>query len=527
VKTFYFNGTVLTQNPWQPLANALLVENGRFIAVGQQREVERHADQATRRVDLQNRTVLPGFNDAHIHLWKVGQLASFIIDLRGVKSIAELQSIVRSSIQHIPAGTWVTGRGFNEQLLEENRMPSIADLDAISLEHPIYLIRTCAHIAVVNSYALQQSGVTRSTPAPEGGVVGKDENNNLTGAFYETALGLVTKHIPAPSKEDYEQMIGLGIRKMLQLGITSVTDPAAHPELLEAYISYAVKQDPAIRLNVFPILLPDGGDKPYDIPAIHESDFLTIDTVKFFSDGGLSGKTASISRPYKNSSDHGVLRLHAKEFYNLAREAQEKGFRIATHAIGDMAIHLVLDTYKKLHANFGDTRNRIEHFGLPTSMDVRIMADYQFVAVPQPVFLYELGENFIHSLDEAYLSFCYPIKSLLEKKIPVALSTDGPVVGNVNPWSNIKSAMQRKTRLGNVISKNESISIQEALHAYTVGSAYAEGKEKFKGSIAAHQLADFIIVDQNPMDTDVDQLDSIKVEETYVNGICQWTKDNR
>ncbi len=506
------------------MAQAMLVENGKFIAVGEVDEVTHQADQSTQRIDLKTKTVLPGFNDAHVHLWKVGQLALFIIDLRGVISIGELQSRVGSHVSKIPVGSWIIGRGFNEQLLEEKRMPSIADLDAISGQHPIYLIRTCAHIAVVNNMALQITGITESTHAPQGGVIGKDENGNLTGAFYETALGLVTKHIPPPSQDEYEQMIDGGIQKMLSLGITSVTDPAAHPELLKAYFSYTANHDSAIRLNVFPILLPDGGDHPYEIPAVHQSDFLTIDTVKFFSDGGLSGKTASLSRPYKNSPDHGILRLNPTQFYNLACEAQQKGFRVATHAIGDEAIQFVLGTYKKLYAEFGDKRNRVEHFGLPTRKHVEEMATYQFVAVPQPVFLYELGENFIQSLDDDYLSFCYPIKSLLDRNIPVAFSTDGPVVGNLNPWSNIKNAIQRKTRLGNVISKSESITLQQGIYAYTVGSAYAEGKEKFKGSIAPHHWADFIVVDRNPIAVSIDELDLVQVEETYVNGICQWKK---
>jgi hypothetical protein len=520
----YCNANILTQNPKQPLAEAMLVENGKFIAVGSIKEVEHHATASTTRVDLKNKTVLPGYNDAHIHLWKIGQLASFIIDLRGVKSIPELQLKVRTGLATVPPGAWVTGRGFNEQVLEEKRMPSLADLDAISTQHPIYLIRTCAHIAVVNSLALKVTGIAVADNAPQGGVIGKDEQGNLTGAFYETALGLITKYIPPPSRSDYERMIEGGIKKMLELGITSVTDPAAHPELLEAYYSITSKGNPGIRLNVFPILLPDGGDQPYPIPAIHQSDFLTIDTVKFFSDGGLSGKTASLERPYKNSSDHGVLRLDPTKFYELANEAQHKGFRVATHAIGDKAIELVLNTYKKLHATFGDTRNRVEHFGLPKPNHIDDMEAFRFVAVPQPVFFYELGENFIQALDEEYLSFCYPIRSLLERNIPVALSTDGPVVSNVNPWSNIKNAIQRKSRLGNAISPDESISLRQALYAYTMGSAFAEGKEKFKGAIAPHYLADFIVVDQNPFDMKTDELDSIKVEQTYVNGICQWEK---
>ncbi|MFM7855091.1 MAG: amidohydrolase, partial [Flammeovirgaceae bacterium] len=421
----YINAHILTQNPHRPVASAMLVKDGKILSVGEEAQLQTEGAQ---RIDVDGNTILPGFNDAHIHLWKVGQLGSYILDLRGIKSIKALQDVLKQSAASLPVDTWILGRGFNEQVLEEKRMPNIHDLDAVSSSHPIYLIRTCAHIASVNSLALQKANITTTSEAPNGGVIGKDDYGKLTGLFYETALGLITRHIPEPTQEQYMHMIELGMQKVLSVGITSITDPAAHPDLLNAYQQFSKQNNDTIRMNVFPILLPDGGHKPYPLPTLFRSEKLNIDTVKFFSDGGLSGQTAAVSRPYKGSTNQGVLRLEQSRFYELAHKAQEKGFRIATHAIGDVAIGLVIDTYTKLKEKFGDQRNRIEHFGLPTEQHVNDMAMHQFVAVPQPVFLHELGENFRTAVDDEFLSFCYPIKSLLEKNIPVALSTDAPVV---------------------------------------------------------------------------------------------------
>jgi hypothetical protein len=269
-----------------------------------------------------------------------------------------------------------------------------------------------------------------------------------------------------------------------------------------------------------PILLPDGGNKPYPVPEKFESHWLTVNTVKFFSDGGLSGKTAALKRNYKNSTDKGVLRLQHDYFFSLASEAQQKGFRIGTHAIGDVALDLVIDVYKELYQKFGNTRNRIEHFGLPSGKNIDDVASHGFIPVPQTIFLDELGENFISSLDDEYLKRCYPVKTLLEKNITVAFSTDAPVVKNVNPWSGIKAAVTRKTSKGNVISENESITTDQAIYAYTFGSAYAEMKESIKGTLEPGKLADFIVVDKNPLGVSSEEIDTLKIIATYLNGNC-------
>ncbi len=504
----------------------MLVEGDKISSVGEYDGLVKKKKVDTALIDVKGKIILPGFNDAHINVWKVGQLESFIIDLRGVESISQLQKKVRLSADKLPAGTWITGRGFNEQVLSDQRMPSKEDLDAISTRHPIYLIRTCAHIAVTNSVGLEVANIDHSTRTPTGGVIGKNEKGQLNGLFYETALGLITNHIPPPSQADYQRMILAGAEMMIRCGITSATDPAVHPELLQAYLQLDKERKLPIRFNLMPIILPDGVSIPYPIPDKYSSDYISVDTVKFFSDGGLSGKTAALKRSYKNSTDCGVLRLERYPFLELCRAAQLKGFRIGTHAIGDVAIDLVVDTYKALRAEFGDTRNRIEHFGLPSDKNIQDVADFGFIPVPQPIFLDELGENFRSSLDDEYLSRCYPVKTLLDKNIPVAFSTDAPVVKNINPWSCIKASITRRTNAGNTIAPNESISVQEAIYAYTMGSAYAEGKEDKKGSLEVGKLADFIIVDKNPTSVSIDEIDSIGVEATYIAGEIRFLKSN-
>lgn len=523
--TLYYNGVILTQQRTLPVATAMVVEGNYIAAVGSDDEVKQAVHPETIRVDLQGRCVMPGFNDAHVHVWKVGQLESFVIDLRGIGSISELIDKLKVSAAKLPAGTWITGRGFNEQVLAEKRMPEKEDLDAISTQHPIYLIRTCAHIGVVNTLALQYAGINENTTATPGGVIGRQSNGEPTGIFYETALGLITNHIPPPTTAEYKQMILIGARRLLEVGVTSATDPAVHPELLQAYYEVYHEKSSPVRFNLMPILLPDGGNKPYPIPEKFDSDSLSVQTVKFFSDGGLSGKTAALTRAYKNSTDRGVLRLQRNVFFALANEAQQKGFRIGTHAIGDEAIALVIDVYKSLYELYGDTRNRIEHLGLPTAQHIDDLAKYRFVCVPQPIFLAELGENFIHALDEYYLNQCYPAKSLLAKDIPLAYSTDAPVVKDINPWRGIKAAVTRSTSAGNFIAAHEAVSVEDALFAYTMGSAYAEQKEMVKGSIEKGKLADFIILNQNPLAVAAAEIETVHVLATYVNGICVYERN--
>ncbi len=333
-------------DPDCPVAEALLVEGERIAAAGRYDELSPALREGAAAVDLGGGCLLPGFNDAHIHVWKVGHLLTSLLDLRGVRSILELQERLSAFAENYP-GEWIVGRGFNELQLAERRLPGADDLDAVVPGRPVLLIRTCAHIAVVNRRAMQVAGIDHRSSPPPGGTIEKDERGRPTGVLAETALGLIMRHVPPPTAADYRRMIGEAGREMLSMGITSATDPAVLPDLLAVYREMAQGGGLPLRINALAIRLPDGGTEPLPLPEKYRGDYLRVDGIKFFGDGGLSGQTAALRRPYRGGGK-GILRLEEDSFFELAAEAHRRGYRIGTHAIGDAAIEVVVRVYERL-----------------------------------------------------------------------------------------------------------------------------------------------------------------------------------
>lgn len=515
----FYNGNILTQDKKKPSASAFIVNDNKISAVGNDDEILSQKDSSTEIIDLKGKTILPGFYDSHIHLWKVGDLMTYILDLRGVKSIDEMLQMLIDFSNENRDRKWIVARGFNEALFPDKRIPTRFDLDRIISDKPVCIIRTCAHQIVANTKALAICGIDKNTIAPDGGEIKKDNSGKPNGHFTETAIGLVMNHIPRYTIEEYKNIIMAAQNEVLQLGITSVCDPAVTPDLLQAYKSMDRNGELKVRVNAIPIRVPDGGNDVLPLPEKYRSDFLNVNTVKFFADGGLSGKTAAMKNFYKNSDEKGVLRLTEAFFYPLAEEAQDAGFKIATHAIGDLTMEIVLKVYKKLNQNNSSKiRHRIEHMGFANESQLQQMYDEKISAVMQPVFLYELGKNFRQYLNSDYLSKVYPCHSVLKNKINLALSTDAPVVKNVNPFLNIQSAILREDTEGNVIGEDEKISFSEAIYAYTMGSSLACDEEIDKGSISEGKSADFIVLRENPMSVPAKNLNGLKAEEVYVNG---------
>jgi predicted amidohydrolase YtcJ len=502
-------------------ADAIVIEKNIIKAVGRFDELKTFAQSNTEIIDAKGATLMPGFNDTHIHIWKVGNLKTFMLDVRSAKSLDEMLSMLEAYHAQYPEVAWITARGFNEAAWKEGRMPTKKDLDKVIKDKPVYVIRTCAHIAVANSKALELCNIHAQTLVPEGGVMQTNSNGQPNGIFSETALGMITNHIPAYSKEELKTMVRAAREEMFSYGITAATDPAVDPLLLEAYREMNAGDTLGFRLNALPIILPDGSEKPYPIPEKFSSDFFNINTVKFFSDGGLSGKTSALKKYYKNSKEQGVLRLKEVQYFELSKLAMEKGLGIATHAIGDAAIEFVIEVYKKLNKIFPSNIKRIEHLGLPEKKHLQDMATNHIAASMQTIFLSELGKNFIKYLDEDYLNHCYPVKSVMEHGILTALSSDAPVVKNFNPFKGAEAAITRKDNEGNTIAAAESISIAEALKAYTVKASCLSATPNF-GSLQKGMIADFILLDKNPLNTPPEKLTSIQVKSTFVDGKCVW-----
>jgi len=512
IDKIFYNGRVLTQNKQEPECTAFAISKGKFVAVGDDNFVLQLKSPQTLLFDLENKTVLPGFNDAHIHIWKVGNLLTSLLDLRGVKSLDEMQRKLIEYANKNPQLEWILARGFNEANFPDKKMPDKFDLDKIISDRPVCVTRTCAHQIIVNTKALEICDITSATEIPLGGEIKLLPDGALAGHFTETAIGLILSKIPTYTKIQLRKMILAAQEKFIQCGITSATDPAVEKDLIEVYKEMDKNGELKIRMNIFPIRVPDGINKVYPLPEKYHSEFLTIDTVKFFTDGGLSGRTAAMKNPYKNSYELGVLRIEKETFKKLALESQNAGFRIAVHAIGDAAIEMVLDVFEEIAPfNQNKINHRIEHLGFPSMQSLKKMSTLNISAIMQPIFIYELGKNFIQNLTPHYLNYVYPVKSVLDAGVNLAFSTDAPVVFNFDPLFNIHCAIHRADSSGNIISADQVVSMEDAIFAYTMGSARASGLDALFGSVQKDKVADFIILNDN--------IGEQQVLSTFVNGV--------
>ena len=358
-------GVVHTQDPERPRAQAAAIRDGRFVAVGSDEEAFAALPHA-KRVDLAGRCLVPGFNDAHMHLWKIGHMLTSLVDLRGVRSMKELTDALRAHARDYDS-PWIVGRGYNEAQLAERRSPTRDDLDAALPDRAIFLTRTCGHIGVASSKALEVAHVGPDTAAPSGGAIERDATGRPTGVLHETAMGLVNGRIEESSASEYEEMVTAAARKLLPKGITSVTDAGVTPRLLSVYRAMEVAGEMPLRVNAMALRRTLSGGATLPLPERSVSPWLRIDSVKLLVDGGLSGATAALSCCYRHSDSTGLLRLGGDELYQLALEAHRVGLRVGAHAIGDRAIDEVLDAYVKLTASQPDPAPRIEHFGLPSA----------------------------------------------------------------------------------------------------------------------------------------------------------------
>ncbi len=510
------NGKVWTCEEARPRASALLVRDGSIAALGDDAEISAMAP-AAKTIDLAGRALVPGFNDAHVHVWKVGHFLTSLLDLRGVRSIAEMTPLLRARAEATARDRFVLARGVNENVLEERRLPTRADLDRAAPDHPVIVVRQCGHIGIANSRALAAAGITSSTPDPTGGVIDRDSHGEPTGVVRETALTALQRCVPKPSESEYESMIAAAHRKLIEHGITSATDPGVEPELLYAYRRLDERGALAVRMNV--MALGTDGVVTQALPVAYVSETLRIDTVKFFLDGGLSGGTAALGKESSYADGtRGILRLDEAAFYEPAREVQRAGLRIAAHAIGDRAVECALGVYECLRRDGPGLRHRIEHGGLATKAQLRRLERGRHPVVMQPIFVRELAASWRAHLGESFSGAPYPLRTALDSKCDLALSSDAPVVDELSPLVNIATAVTRRGTDGMIHGSAEAISIGEALRAATLGGAIASGDEHSRGSLRVGKRADVVVLDRDPLSIEPGAIESIRVDLTMVNG---------
>ena len=512
-----FNGNLLTQDA-ASTGSAVAIAGGRIVAVGDDRSVRSLAQAQTSLIDLDGKTLVPGFHDAHAHIWKMGHLLTTMADLRSCTCFADLADLLSERRQLLGRGTWLQGRGFNEAKLAERRCPTREDLDRWVPDHPVVLTRTCGHIFVANSLVLHLAGITRHTSNPVGGVIEHDSTGEPSGVLHETAIGLIHKVMPPPDSEAYEAMILSGLRHQAACGITASSDCGVLPALLDVYLDLDRRKALPGRMDVMPLGRPDGTDGPLRLPARHHSPFLQVDTIKFLADGGLSGSTAALSTPYRNGSSCGVLRFPPQELHQLFEQAQDADWRIATHAIGDAAIEQVLTLFEQLVPAPANRAHRIEHLGLPTMSQLRRAASMNIMTATQAIFLRELGRNFLNVVPDILLPRLYPFRSMLDAGMIMALSSDAPVVEEDSPLAGMHAAITRRTGDGLQLSPEQALTAREALAAYTLGGAKLSGQDSVRGSISAGKFADFALLSADPTTVSPETLLQVSILFTMIDG---------
>jgi predicted amidohydrolase YtcJ len=331
-------------------------------------------------------------------------------------------------------------------------------------------------------------------------------------------MGLINSVMPPPTAPQYEAMISAALRHQLSLGITASSDCGVTPELLEVYLKMDERGALPARVSAMPLRRVDGRTEPVPLPRRYDSEMLRVDTVKFLADGGLSGGTAALSVPYRHADTRGTLRFETEELRRLCQESHAQGWRIATHAIGDVAIDLVLSIYESLGANPAGLRHRIEHFGLPDAEQLRRAARLGVVSVPQTIFIRELGCNFLEMIPDALLHRTYPIRSMLDAGLVVALSSDAPVVEDDNPFAGMHAAVTRQIKNGGALLVEEGITQYEALKGYTIDGAFADGSADSRGTISPGKWADVAVLSADPLTSEPDALLNISVDMTFLAG---------
>lgn len=516
-------GPILTMDPDRPLVDAVLMQFGKIVAVGTIEEVTARRAGQVEELDLRGRLATPGLNDAHAHIVMTGfAQAELSLAAPAVSSIAQIASLVAGRAAATPTGGWIIGQGYDQATLDEGRHPTRHDLDAVAPHHPVLLWRSCHHIAVANSKALELAGITSGTPDPHDGTIDRDERGEPTGVLRESVTRLVTEVRPTPSDADVAEALRLGGLEFRRNGFTSATEAGIRlPQQLRAHQHLWRSGDLPLRTYLM-MIIDDTLEEltSLGIETGFGDDWLTIGPAKLFADGSIGGRTARTRAPYEGEPENfGIWMISPEEIEQRVIRAHNAGFQVGIHAIGDAAIEAVLDAYGAAQAQNPrpDARHRIEHCSLLDEGLLDRIESQGVIPIPGTTFLHYMRPVYLQNLGAERVRYAYAMKTFSERGIIAAASSDAPVVP-VNPLLGIQTMVTRKDRLGDEIFSEEAISVEDALRTYTWAPAYASFSEHRKGTLAPGYLADLTVFGSDLRDVAGDDLATQAVDYTIADG---------
>lgn len=469
----------------------------------------------------------------HTHMAMIG-LHLLDIDIRPglVSSVTDICDKIAERAETVPAGTWVVARGYDDTKLTETRDPTRSELDAAAPDHPVFVARTCGHVGIANSKALELAGISDASPDPSDGVLGRTDGQ-LNGLLGENARFPLFEVMPKPTLEDYVDAIEAGSDILLSYGIASTMDAAIgmNDGWLEWEGYVAARERGRLKVRITGCLI---GDKEKSIldRAMSEGlvtgkghDMLRVGPVKFFTDGSGSSGTAAMSLGYNHVPGTGVLCLTQDECLELARKAHCNGFQMAIHAIGDLAIDQILDAFETVQAEDPrpGMRHRVEHCGWVRPEHTDRLASLEALPSPQPNFIYFHGENYIRNMGLERAAKSYPMRDWIDRGLHVPASSDCPSAP-LNPFEVLYGMVARKSWKGSEIGPDQCISMEEALHAYTFESAYAGHDETRKGRLVPGQLADVAVMSRDLFEIPHDDVLTTECVMTLVGGKVAFTR---
>jgi len=517
-------------------ATALAVKADRIIAIGGENDVLKHKGPDTAVIDFEGHFVIPGFNDAHMHLTEAG-FKKLTVDLGGVRSIEEFRDRIRARVDGTAPTEWITGFGWDETLWPAKELPTRWDIDEVTTDHPVFLVRIDGHVAVANTLALKLAHVTLASKPPEGGEIGRDSTEQPNGILREGAQSMVTAVIPAPSDEKRRQAIEAALKDIASWGVTSVQDYSYESDSagqwknfkvfeqleregkLTARISEWLPFDDAIDL-----LNQHREAHPQSDPMLHTG------MLKGFMDGSLGSHTAAMLRPYADDPKNtGLPQYEQAKLNEMAEERAVAGFQLGFHAIGDKGVQMALEAFDeaekaarsaKVKAPDGteNYRLRVEHAQVTNPAEVARFRELKIIASMQPCHLLTDMRWAESRLGAARAEHSYAWAEFLNHGVPLAFGTDYPVEP-VNPLRGIYAGVARKSEDGKQeYYPVQKLTIDQAISAYTTGSAYAEFSEKQKGALSTGMLADFIVLDRDITAIPPEKILGTQVLRTVVGG---------
>jgi predicted amidohydrolase YtcJ len=499
------NANVITMDARQPVAELVAVTGDKISFVGGNKDLDSITGAKTKVIDCHRKTVVPGFNDAHLHLFSlIRKLLSIDLSPPLVSSIADIKGAIRRKAEKTPPGMWLSGTDYNEFYLAEKRCPTRWDIDEVAPDHPVVLSHRSLHACVLNSLALSLAGINNETPEPPGARIERDlDTGEPNGILIEMLSYIRGKVMPPFSHAELAEGVALANRHFLSMGLTSVQDATVSNglERWETVCGFILNGRLRSRMTMM-------AGAPY------WKDFQEVNLKTGSGDNLMQLGAVKIMLEVQPDQE---------ELNNLALDVHRSGFQLAFHAIKEDAIEAAIIALEYAHRSLSITlrRHRIEHCSECPPYLLERLKKLGLVIVTHPSTIYYNGERYLATVAKSLLPWLYRIKSPLESGVVVAAASDAPVMP-VNPLAGIYGAVTRKAESGQVLLPEERIKVNQALALYTINAAYASFEENIKGSISRGKLADIVVLSDDPTKVTPEKIKDIRVEMTIIGGEVVW-----